>query len=201
MLDKIFGKLVDWTEGTFLETYVYFFWRKLDDIYIFISNFPRCIKILIDYLPIIWGNYDWDHNYFIELIIFKLKRMEKRFNSKDCWIEQKEALRVVKEIKEVIDNLETYRGEPLEKEFEKLDKEYGRTEMISKPSILDEDDKFKNKDLTTIEFIRPKITDEETRKKIEKKNIDLIRKNERIKQTALKKAFALIGKNVENWWD
>lgn len=36
----------------------------------------KIIKI-IEYIPILWRDEDWDYEYLLDLIVFKLKRMQK----------------------------------------------------------------------------------------------------------------------------
>ena len=37
----------------------------------------RNIIRVIQYIPVIWNNYDWDGGYLLELMLYKLKRMKK----------------------------------------------------------------------------------------------------------------------------
>lgn len=49
-----------------------------------IRTFIRNCKRIIDYWPVIWENYDWDQNYFLYLVRFKITRMEKLFKGDKC---------------------------------------------------------------------------------------------------------------------
>lgn len=42
-----------------------------------VRRFLRSLKRLLDYAPVIWKNEDWDYVYLLELMAFKIKRMEK----------------------------------------------------------------------------------------------------------------------------
>lgn len=48
---------------------------------IWIRNKYIGITNLIQWLPIIWQDRDWDHAYLEELMLFKLTRMYKRFSN------------------------------------------------------------------------------------------------------------------------
>lgn len=38
------------------------------------------IKKIIDYIPILWNDYDWDYSYIDKILLYKLKRMKKVFD-------------------------------------------------------------------------------------------------------------------------
>jgi hypothetical protein len=46
-------------------------------------------KNLWDYLPLIWATRDWDYAYLYELVIFKMKRMQKNFIGNQILYEDK----------------------------------------------------------------------------------------------------------------
>ena len=48
------------------------------------SNIKEGISNLVKWAPIVWRDRDWDHHYFFETVKFKLEKMEKFFNSKNC---------------------------------------------------------------------------------------------------------------------
>ena len=41
----------------------------------------RGLRNLIAYAPLIWRDRDWDHSFLLEMLIFKLRRMETAFAS------------------------------------------------------------------------------------------------------------------------
>ena len=50
--------------------------ERLQDLYRSIKRFFQAIKRSYDFAKIGWGNYDWDHGYLFELMLFKLQRIE-----------------------------------------------------------------------------------------------------------------------------
>ena len=93
-----------------------------------IKRFFSSIKNLIDYFPIIWNDRNWDHFYFIELIKFKLERMEKFFNSDKAF--SMEAKKCANEIREVLNCLKIYEDDNLLKEaWDKHYDKYGELKM------------------------------------------------------------------------
>lgn len=55
---------------SFLDT----FWYSWADP---IRGFFRSVRRVIDYIPVVWNSYDWDHSYLLKLMQYKLKRMRK----------------------------------------------------------------------------------------------------------------------------
>lgn len=45
-------------------------------------TFLKKIKKIIDYIPILWNDYDWDYSYIDKILLYKLKRMKKVFDNK-----------------------------------------------------------------------------------------------------------------------
>ena len=50
-------------------------------------NVFRKIKRIIDYIPILWNNEDWDYEHLLELIEFKLKRIKKYIRQNNIIVE------------------------------------------------------------------------------------------------------------------
>lgn len=47
----------------------------------FFERFSRSCKWFVR----MWGNYDWDHEYLIEMMLYKLKDMRYQLDVKDSW--------------------------------------------------------------------------------------------------------------------
>jgi len=45
----------------------------------------RKIKRVLEWVPVLWNDEDFDYAHLLEIMIFKLKRMENFFNSKYAW--------------------------------------------------------------------------------------------------------------------
>jgi hypothetical protein len=37
------------------------------------------VKNIVDWIPILWKNWDWDYGYLLDIMVFKLERMSKFF--------------------------------------------------------------------------------------------------------------------------
>ena len=62
------------------------------------------ITVIFAYAKFLWNNhYEWDYDYLLQLIKFKLKRMEKYFHSHNCAIVDHKV--VTQEMREAINLL------------------------------------------------------------------------------------------------
>lgn len=71
-------------------------------IRIFIRDFRIGIKNLIKWFPVIWKDKDWDHEYFEDIILFKLQNMYNRFISDECpvnWEASEESIKALKALR------------------------------------------------------------------------------------------------------
>ena len=62
-----------------------------------IRNLPYNIKNIFGWSRVLWNNFDWDHNYMLVILEYKLTKMKRYFeNSK--WIDEEEGSKTAKEI-------------------------------------------------------------------------------------------------------
>lgn len=71
----------------------------------FFHDLINGIKNIFIYLPIIWKDRDWDYLFLLDLISFKLKRMQKCFKKYSCSVDSKED---IENMQKVIDLIKTY---------------------------------------------------------------------------------------------
>jgi len=88
---------------------------------------PRRIKKIIDYIPILWKDFDWDDSYLYILMRYKLSRMEKVIRkgySIDAEKHANEILHAIELLDRIIDN------DYCEKAFDLYDKKWGELDWI-----------------------------------------------------------------------
>lgn len=56
-------------------------YRLIGNIWNEIKNLPYNIKNIIRWIPVLWNNFDWDSEYLLDIMRFKLSRMEKYFRN------------------------------------------------------------------------------------------------------------------------
>lgn len=111
----------------------------LDRIDTFFRNIQIGIKNIFKYLPIIWNDRDWDYEYCVKLLRFKLKNMSKYLKEEDILFEVDRICGEIDTTVEHIDNwlnaydiyendnqelLKQLRDEHDPCEYDKLNREY-----------------------------------------------------------------------------
>lgn len=111
----------------------------LDRIDTFFRSIHIGIKNIFKYLPIIWNDRDWDYEYCVKLLRFKLKNMSKYLKEEDILFEVDRICEEIDTTVEYIDNwlnaydiyendnqelLQQLRDEHNSYEHNKLEKEY-----------------------------------------------------------------------------
>jgi len=169
---------------------------KLDDI--FIHPF-RVLKYGIQnfwyYKGVIWKDRDWDHHYFLVLLISKLKRMEKHLAKYSNHLRKdRDVLKVkiarIRLERFLNDNYE----EPLWKEFRE---KWGDSKMESTPYSFD---KFGRPSSYTIDFTYSKVKNQEEHLQAKKESKEILEKGEFLRKRDKEKAFRSISKWMEHWW-
>lgn len=150
------------------------------------KEFEKKIK---EYAKILKDDFDWDYSYIIKLLLYKLKR------TRECLVRNNvgpDTQKIEKQIKEVEFLLNKFMEDKYDdfylKDFYKM---YGDLELI-------EGEKVNGGVLVTTKFERetPEISDA-----IHKMYRKIRNKSDKAKQKDLTKAFYLLGKNIQNWWD
>lgn len=147
----------------------------------FVYRIKRMFKIMFEV-----GRYDldWDHSSITDMLIWKLGLMIDFFESENAW--SKDAPKVAKEMREARDLLKKY-YEYESPEWEDHKEKYGELDF--------------NIDDNSLETNHRKCSTEEQEKEATKESVRIHRKEEEERSEALKKAFYLIGDNIEKWWD
>jgi len=84
----------------------------MNKFYYPVRGFYRSVRRVLDYLPVIWNNYDWDQGYMLQLFAFKLRRMQKSFEN-DKW--HTDANKTARQIQICAFLLERLAGDELER--------------------------------------------------------------------------------------
>jgi len=143
-----------------------------------INKFFKKIKKLFDYIPIIWNDEDWDYFYFLNLMEFKMNRMEDYFRNHGMSTDNIEVADQIKLSKDIINKIkdDKYFDEVFSDYYNKWD--YPRIEKVD--------------DVTVMKEMPPEMR-EEFNKRSDAYNT--------ITENNLKECFENIAKNVRVWGD
>lgn len=145
-----------------------------------IKHFFYRIKRLLDWLPIIWDDCDFDYAFLLEILNFKLKKMHEWFSSDKPNVES--APVTAKEIKKVLEYLDRY--------FNKSYQEFEYAEFNLRYGLSNEDDFFVWQEKFQA---LPESAKQEWRNLGAQAETDM--------HNDLMQVFDLLKQNIEGWWD
>jgi len=147
-------------------------------------------KKLREYKKILQKDADWDWIYILRLLKYKLERTRKCILSNDIVVS---APKIAKQIQAVETLLERVEKDQYFDEISKdFHQKYGKLRMVTK--------KVKGKPYHAVKCNFTKET-ETNSKEIHKEFSKLRRRAEFMQRNDIKKAFALMHKNIWGWWD
>lgn len=96
-------------------------WYKIVSIPL---NFYHNICNIISWIPVLWNNWDWDWQFLMKILEFKLTRMQKFFASDDCII--KDGSQVSAQIKVCVDLIKKIQNDDwIQDEWDKHEEKWG----------------------------------------------------------------------------
>jgi hypothetical protein len=161
-----------------------------------IRRFVDNVNSLLHWIPIIWKNHEWDYSYLLELLVYKLDKMEVYFAlegmSTCSYISANqiaEVKRLLKRVKE-----DNYREE-VENEFH-FEEKYG--ELAMDFGEKDENDCRR----AMFSFVKDgeKISNE-LKEEADKVYLEMMKIADKRRKKECEKAFKIISKAIFNWWD
>ena len=155
-------------------------------------GFWRYLCALFSYAKFLRKNHhNWDYNFLLELLRFKLERMEKLFRSERCHIEGGE--KVADEMREAISLIdEIGENDFIKEEYEYHDNKWGKLDIRCGERV--------GSSVKAI-FHRDNVITEEDK---EQENLELqvitLLEEQQI-QDAYNKLFSQMAKRIRTWWD
>jgi hypothetical protein len=154
------------------------------------------IQNLIFWFPIIWKDRDFDQGYLLDILRFKLVRMEKFFRSKYAWTLH--AKHRADEMREVILLLDRIREDGefdyYENTFRYHKRKWGEIDMWTTPCPDKED-------LHEVSITRPMICTPNDIEEEHKESRRLYAHVQYLEKQDIDRAFNLIARNIRGWWD
>lgn len=153
-------------------------------------NIKYGIINLIQWLPIVWNDRDWDHDYLMKLLEFKLLKKERLFRKYGNHLDSNKHANQLKKCAEILKRLRE--DNYVLDEFIEHDKKWGEL-IISSNKINEEFSEliFNRKNVITKED----IVNEQLESKI------CIENGYKNQKSDLKELFRIIQDNILSWWD
>lgn len=161
-----------------------YFWKR---IYWNIHDFKYNVKQIFSIIPIVWNSWDGDFSYLLDLMIWKLERMDKMFHSPtwvNHFVDQEETNA---QIRQTLKELKLYSSDDelpeTIKKLEKHEKKWGKraTDRIGQDNF-------------------PHLKTDEDKAQAMKELVDCWIFDDKEKAKLLKAAFTRISNNIQRWW-
>ena len=146
-----------------------------------IRSFYDGVKNIIRWIPIIYKDRDWDYFFFMNIIQFKLKNMEKFFKEYGVSVNSERDAREMRKCILLLDRI--MEDNYCDREYNKLDKKWGKV-------IIDNG-----------KLCRSKIISEEDEKQERKEIKRLIERENSLKNQDMDLLFKILRKQIFSWWD
>lgn len=193
------GWALEWKRnrfGKFRRFYLSVKWRARD-LYWEVRNFPKFVKHVWEYLPILYRDRDYDYSSMLEMTAYKCKRM-RVYIEKYGHLESGE--KVCKELRFaeiLIDRI--LEDDYCSKESEDLDRQYGSMTLLSRKASDDNDITAGCKEIL---FTRERCaSDPKLIEKEKEENRRIRDKAEKLKQYDYDLLFKHLRKRIQRWWD
>ena len=166
---------------------------NFSEVRIFFRNLFIGFRNIIEWFPIIWKDRDWDKDYIMEILIYKLKRNRQYMIDHSHVVNDNQILTIT----ECIDLLEKVHNEwenYEEHSHDEHEKKWGKSEYYTEP-CLDRIGSYRLKDRREERMTSEDIEQMKKEFIIASKISALKRKND------FKYALEIIHEEFDGWWD
>ena len=144
-------------------------------------NIKYGTRNIVKWVPLIYKDRDWDHTFLMKVIKFKLMNMEKLFREYGHGVNSEHDAMEMRKCVLLLDRL--IKDNYLKKEWDKLDKKWGKLEF------------------TSHSLIRSKVITEKDNKEVRKDSNRLYEKEESLKNQDMDLLFKIMRTKILGWWD
>jgi len=149
------------------------------------------VKNVVRWLPIIWKDRDFDSNYLLDVMRFKISNMETFFLSNDTHILSADKvakdLKICKLLLNRLTNDDYY-----DIVFKNHDKKWGETKW----EFVDD-----GKGLSRLLITRNKVITDEDKKREGREFLRLCEHEEMLKRQDIRYLFHIMNRKLRTWWD
>jgi hypothetical protein len=163
-----------------------------------IKDFFRRIFRILAWLPVIWNDRDWDYNYLLTIISFKLKRLGDTIDKNAIILAHRSVAIDIMLVRKLIHDFQE--KDFTEKEQKAHDEKYGERQMIIEPTdpedpnsmyaLVNDGRCYPGKDYT-----------EEQIEQIDEEQHAIYSLSRERQQRTWNKIWDFIAKRGQRWWD
>lgn len=104
---------------------------KVEAARTFTSNVPANMKMICEWVPVLWDNWDWDYNFLLKIMQYKMQRMANHIREHNILVRSEEIADELQECCDIITRLQAQEYTPFEEGV--MEAEYGKHCMDSLP--------------------------------------------------------------------
>jgi len=157
----------------------------------FFTNTKRGIHSTIKWLPVIWKDRQWDHEFFNVILKHKLELMSEFYKHYGCHINAKTDAEKMDTCIQLLDRI--IKDEYHENTFLDHDKKWGKSELTTKD--------IPNSEFTELNVNRPFVKSAEDKSKEREESRFLFKHSENLKNKDVEMLYKIISDNILCWWD
>lgn len=170
---------------------------KLKDIYYAIMNFPRFVKRVYEYLPVLYNDVDYDYTSILTMLAYKCKRTRQYIEVSGHLANKERVCRELRTVELLVDRIvgDNY----CESESLEMETKYGSLNLLSRRCTDNDSIASGCKEIL---FTREKcIGDKKLIAQEREETTRIYRKADSLKQHDYDLLFKHIRKHIQSWWD
>ena len=157
----------------------------------FFRSLAHSIRNLVYWFPVIWRDWDWDDDFFMDILIHKLSSMERYFSTAQIVMDSEV---YADEIRTVVQKLQAVRDQLNENAaFGLHEKKWGEAEWHYVPT--------EHPNYSELIITHPNAKTEQEQEQARQELSDAFCVSEMDDEVLLHEAFQLIAENMRKWWD
>lgn len=164
---------------------------KFEPIYWGIRNFPSNLVKLLQWIPIIWRDRDWDYIFLLKIMRFKMKRMHEHFEKYGQLVVTSQMVHQLQFCEKKIDEI-------LEDNFIKAEMD-AHTEKWGELNTDWYDTETPG--LSRLDLYRPGAREKGLEDQEREESQELYHLEETRREKAVELLFAVMRRNLRRWWD
>jgi hypothetical protein len=160
---------------------------------IFLMNVPSNIKMICQWIPVLWNNWDWDYNFLFDILRYKMDRMSKHLAEHDVGVTAWQRAAQLKACVDIIDRIQDGSLSYTKEEQKAHEEKWGET--------IHESVETEDPGLFKLDMYSQKARDERLEEQERKEQLAIYELGRNRKQKDLDVLFRIMRKRVEYWWD